>query len=58
LTDLAKQIDGERRLVFVMVVTHALSGTKVVQRIEYLPKDVVEGEYGVGLTVIEAKENF
>jgi hypothetical protein len=48
--------DGEHRLAFIISATHALSGTKVVQRITYTPKDIKAGKWGVGLGFIPEEQ--
>lgn len=49
----------ERRLLFTLSATDALSGAKVVQRVSYTYQDIKQGEFqdGFGFEVIEAVSN-
>ncbi len=48
--------NGEKRLVFMLSTTDAISGTKNVQQVTYCLEDVKNGKFGLGFDIIEHTE--
>lgn len=52
---IASKTNGEKRLVFTLSATDALSGTKIVQQITFGQENIKYGKFGLGFRIEEAQ---
>jgi hypothetical protein len=54
LEQLERDGEGERRIVFVISATDALSGSKVVKQVTFVSDDIKMGRFGLDFTIEES----